>query len=597
MSRLKLLLPRRLRAGITLKLFAITSAVFIAFATAVMVLQSVFFERYYEYRTVRDAKRDLTALAERYHAEAGLYGPGALPGLRPDSGTGQGEYPDADKGAPRYPPYFAAFEKTYYGLTSIVTRVDGMYRITTSGGTGRRDSFRDTGSAGLPFGELPTVLPLPLPQEQTMLLGEAFRYWLTREDLVRRVTVEGRTVVYRLEDLAGNGKVAAADGIPGGGTLVAVAPASTPGDTDWRIVFAVLSLQPVGQANAILRDFYVAFYGLGIVLIVLLSLWYSRRITRPLRRLGRTAERLAKLDFAARTDIGGEDEIGRLGRTMNFLSANLKDTLGQLQEANSRLQAEIEQEKRLERMRREFVSGVSHELKTPLSVIGGYAEGLRDGIGGEAARRRYVDVILEETERMSALVGDMLDLSRLEAGQYELQLSVFDVRALAEATVEKLRRKMDAKGIAVTVAAEGNGTPGGWQVRADRSRIAQVAANLLDNAIRHCPDGGRIAVRLSREQAAAVGLEIWNEGAPIPEEELPRIWEHFYRGDQSRSREGTDAASGGGSGIGLAVVRQLLELHGSDYGVCNTEGGVAFSFRLPAAGEEHGEQRNTAASE
>ena len=240
--------------------------------------------------------------------------------------------------------------------------------------------------------------------------------------------------------------------------------------------------------------------------------------------------------------------------------------------SNDKLKADIEREKQLERMRRDFIAGVSHELKTPLSLISGYAEGLKDNIGNDAKRVHYAEVILEEAQRMSAIVADMLDLSYLESGRYALDWDVFDLHPLLREAAERAEALGERKKVRVNVAfpeTAGESLP----VRGDIKRIGQVLTNLLSNAVRHSVECGtvRLGVSVSEDEAE---ISIHNEGEPIPEEELSRIWVQFYRTDKSRSRES------GGSGIGLAIVRQILVLHGSRYGVRNEAGGVTFSFTL-----------------
>ncbi|WP_317618351.1 sensor histidine kinase [Paenibacillus sp. PL91] len=297
-------------------------------------------------------------------------------------------------------------------------------------------------------------------------------------------------------------------------------------------------------------------------------------LTRPLRSLNELAGRLASLDFSARIRWRRKDEIGELARTLDFLADNLQGALAELHEANDKLREDIEREKALERMRRDFVAGVSHELKTPLSLIGGYAEGLQDNIGAGAKRERYAEVILDETRRMSTIVGDMLDLSHLEAGQYRLNREPFDASELLKESAERAEALGAERNVRISVSLpeEGDGIV---EVAADRFRIGQVLTNLVTNAVRHAPDGGTVTLAASMD-GGDWRLSVHNVGDAIPEEELPRIWGQFYRIDKARARES------GGTGIGLAIVKQILDLHGSRYDVRNEQGGVTFAFTLPA---------------
>jgi signal transduction histidine kinase len=395
--------------------------------------------------------------------------------------------------------------------------------------------------------------------------------WRENAGLVRQVLDLGDTVTF-------TNKIAGA----GSSSIAVVTPLKNAMSTD-HVLLAVSSLQPVGEAASIVRDFYVYFLLLAIALIVLLTYVFSRMISRPLVKLNEAAGRMAQLDFTAKCDAKTRDEIGSLGGTLNFLSQNLNETLGQLHSANEKLKADIENEKRLERLRREFVASVSHELKTPISLIGGYAEGLRDDIVQGERREEYLDVIVEETERMASIVKDMLDLSQLEAGKYNLHKEPFRIGALAGSLTDKMFVELKKRVVCAVELESADAI-----VYGDEFRIGQVLTNLLGNAIKHTPEGGKI--RISTEEGPGSGvpgangtvrIEVYNDGDPIPEADLPYIWDTFYTVDKSGSRE-----IGGGSGIGLAIVKNILTLHGSEFGVRNVSGGVLFYFTLPLVDEE-----------
>ena len=233
-----------------------------------------------------------------------------------------------------------------------------------------------------------------------------------------------------------------------------------------------------------------------------------------------------------------------------------------------RLERALSYAKAAEEERRLLTSNLAHELKTPLAVVHSYAEGLRAHIA-EEKREQYLDTILSEAERMDALVMQMLDLSRLEAGKVKLSRDGFDLRAMAEAGVEKLRPLAEERGLTVTLE------PGeACEVAADESRIAQVTENLLSNALRYAPERSRVRVRVETEGKQAVfRVENPVERAFTPEER-EKVWEPFYRRDKARS--------GGGTGLGLSIVKQIVELHGGTCGLWNTDGGVEFWFTLPS---------------
>jgi two-component system sensor histidine kinase VanS len=338
------------------------------------------------------------------------------------------------------------------------------------------------------------------------------------------------------------------------------------------VIIAITSLQPVGEAAGVIRNLYPYFLAMAVVAIVLLTFLYSRMISRPLVRLNAVATQMANLDFSVRSEVKSQDEIGNLGSTLNFLSQNLDETLRQLHSANRKLTADIEKERQLEQMRKEFVAGVSHELKTPISLISGYAEGLKENIVGEERKGEYLDVIMEEAGRMSDIITDLLDLSQLESMKYKLNVTVFPMGKAIHSILNKMSIDIEKKGIRCELLLPGEEI----HVFGDRLRIGQVLANLLSNAIKHSPPGGNIRVGLSRLPGQSEArIDVFNEGDPIPEDELEQIWDAFYKVEKSRSRET------GGTGIGLAIVSSILLLHDSRFGVSNLTGGVNFYFTLP----------------
>ncbi|MGE5370629.1 MAG: sensor histidine kinase [Solirubrobacterales bacterium] len=236
-----------------------------------------------------------------------------------------------------------------------------------------------------------------------------------------------------------------------------------------------------------------------------------------------------------------------------------------LQQMNLKLQA-------LDDMRREFIAGASHELKTPLSLIKGYAEGLKENVATGADRDLFVDVINDEVRKMEALIGDLLDMCQLESGYGNVRFAPFDLGALVDSVVTEFSGSIAMKELALTVEKDGTE----WQVTADSWRIYHVLANFITNAMLHTRPGNKLTVRLIA-RSEEVQVEVENEGAHIEENEMERIWEPFYRTDKSRNRDL------GGTGLGLAIVRTILNLHHSTYGVRNTEAGVAFYFSLPRA--------------
>jgi signal transduction histidine kinase len=340
-----------------------------------------------------------------------------------------------------------------------------------------------------------------------------------------------------------------------------------PDNSKDEIIFAVSSLQPVNEASAVIKEFYIYFYIGAIALIIILSLVYSNMISKPLLSLNEAASNMAELDFSKKCNIAREDEIGNLANTLNFLSENLNEALNSLKRANIKLEEDIEKERLLEKMRKEFVASVSHELKTPISLISGYTEGLKDGVFEVEEREYYLDVILDESNKMGNLVSDMLDLSQLESGNFKLDKEDFYIDELINSTLKKFSALIKDKNLELHLNLIKR-----IKINADWTRIEQVMTNFITNALRHTCEKGFISVSMEENKGREVCIYVENSGVHIDNEEINKIWDNFYKIDKSRNRKL------GGTGIGLAIVKSILILHGYKYGVENTEKGVRFYF-------------------
>lgn len=334
---------------------------------------------------------------------------------------------------------------------------------------------------------------------------------------------------------------------------------SQDGDGNAEYVFAMTSLQPVNEAVGMLEQYYVYVIIATILLVMLVSFYYSRRISRPLLRMNRVTRQMAGLDFSEDLPITSKDEIGSLSRSINELS-------GRLHAHILRLEEDIEKEKQLERTRKEFISSVSHELKTPLSVIQSCLAILKDGIAPHK-RDYYFQAMEDEVSRMDMLIADMLELAKYESGTYKMNMDSFSIDAVIERTCVKLADELAAKQLHLHTSLPP------VEVMGNELRIEQVIVNFLTNAIRYTPEQQAIHITISKETDSA-RISIENKGARIPDEQLERIWDRFYRGEQSRGR------ATGGTGLGLAISKKILEMHGVPYGAVNTDDGVLFYFHL-----------------
>ena len=303
----------------------------------------------------------------------------------------------------------------------------------------------------------------------------------------------------------------------------------------------------------------------GLITIIIggiIVFFYANRFTKPILELNDIAQRMETLDFSKRYAIQTDDEIEQLGKSINSLS-------DQLDKAISELKEDIEKERRLDKMRKQFVSNVSHELKTPIALIQGYAEGLKLNVNEDEENKNfYCDVIMDEADKMNRLVKDLLDLSQIESGNFKLEIKSFDISMLIENLLDKYTPIFTEKGIQISFEGSGMTSTNG-----DVDRIEQVIINYLNNAVDHVDHNKRIRISLSGEKDK-VRVSVQNSGESIPQEAQDKIWTSFYKVDEARTREY------GGTGLGLSVVKGIMERHGNQFGVENTSDGVAFWFEL-----------------
>lgn len=325
-------------------------------------------------------------------------------------------------------------------------------------------------------------------------------------------------------------------------------------------VIAMTSLQPVDEAVQMIQAYYVYLILFVMILILLLSFYYSKRIARPLLLINRTTKKIAALDFSEKISIASKDEIGDLSQTINELSDTLHSHIKQLRQ-------DIEKEKQLENTRKEFIAGVSHELKTPLSVIKSCISIVRDGVASHK-REHYLEAMENEVNRMDMLIVDMLELAKFESGTYKLKLDAFFIDTVIRQICQQLSLELDKKQLQLHTDL----AP--VEVIANQHRIEQVITNFLTNAIRYSPEKESISIT-AMEEEGSVKVCVENKGVHIEKQHLEKIWGRFYRGEPSRQR------SKGGTGLGLAICKKILDLHGAAYGVANTAEGVLFYFYLP----------------
>ena len=330
------------------------------------------------------------------------------------------------------------------------------------------------------------------------------------------------------------------------------------------------------QRSASISNRFILIVGvftivLGAVVIYLMT----RSITRPVLDLTELSVKMSRLDFSAHYEGGYNDELGQLGESMNTMSDELEKTINDLQGTNEELKKSLEYRERMDDMRNDFISSVSHDLKTPIALIQGYAEGLKDGMAEDPeSRDYYCGVIMDEAGRVNQMVRKLLTLNEIEYGSEKPSLSVFDISELLKDMAASYEGKAASEGITVDVSA----SP--CLVSADEFMIEEVVNNYLSNAfhyVKEGPDGRRIRIYTEGgedESCGTVRVCVFNTGEGIPEEDIDQIWDKFYRADKARSREY------GGNGIGLSIVRAIINGHGRSCGVTNTEDGPVFWFEL-----------------
>ncbi|WP_258359610.1 cell wall metabolism sensor histidine kinase WalK [Moorella sulfitireducens (nom. illeg.)] len=442
--------------------------------------------------------------------------------------------------------------------------------------------------------------------------------------------------------------------------LTVAVPVRVNGD----VTGAVILFAPQASLSAAMAavDRLILYAGLGAVLLAtILAIFAARRVTRPLKQMNRIALNMAQGDFSGRVPVTSGDEIGRLARSFNNLSAELAQSITALSrekeklnrvvrgitdgvlafELNGRVlfsnpQAEkllnlqlvpgmslpaalvaplqaavggegttgeikwgqqviavraaplpdeetraqaavailqdVTKQKQLDQLRREFLASVSHELRTPLSFIQGYAEALADGMASsEKERQEYSGIILAEARRLRRLIEDLFDLNKMAAGHLALDLAPIAMGELLTRVARKYQPLLADQNLSLTMEI----APSLPLIKGDAVRLEQVVINLLDNARHHTPAGGKITIAAT-QVGTELKVSIADTGHGIPPEDLPYIWERFYKVDKSRSRRD------GGSGLGLAIVKSLVEAHGGRVEVESTPGkGSIFSFFLP----------------
>lgn len=338
---------------------------------------------------------------------------------------------------------------------------------------------------------------------------------------------------------------------------------------DNEILIIQSPIAPIKESVEVIKSLYIYIGLISIIIGMIVAFIFSKQFSKPIVELKNIAKKMGKLDFTYKYKVKSNDEIGELGKTINFLSDKLNLTITELNVANEELKKDIEKEKKIDTMRKEFISNVSHELKTPISLIQGYAEGLKDNVTiDEESKNSYCDVIIDESKKMDRLVKELLQLSKLESGAVKIKITKFSLSKLIENLIYKYNNILLERKIIIRFSETKN-----IYAYGDENKIEQVIVNFLNNAIDHLDNKKEIHLNIINIDEK-IKIEIKNSGKLISNEEMNKIWDSFYKVDKSRNREY------GGTGLGLSIVKAILNLHKNDYGVYNVEDGVVFWFEL-----------------
>ncbi len=322
--------------------------------------------------------------------------------------------------------------------------------------------------------------------------------------------------------------------------------------------------------SADISNRFLACIGLAAIILSAFVISYvSGKVTKPIWELVNISERMTHLDFDAKYKIAGKNEIALLGDHMNQLSTTLEETISELKTANNELQSDLQKKTEIDEMRKEFLSNMSHELKTPIALIQGYAEGLKESIhDDEESKDFYCDVIMDEANKMNTLVKNLLELNQIESGNESIVMERFDVTELIKNCIQSVDILLKQDDIRIVFDED---QP--VYVWSDEFKTEQVFRNYLSNAIHYAAGQKMIEVKIEKN-GGTVRITVFNTGDPIAEDAIPQLWTKFYKVDKARTREY------GGSGIGLSIVKAVMDSINQKYGVQNYDNGVAFWFEL-----------------
>lgn len=324
--------------------------------------------------------------------------------------------------------------------------------------------------------------------------------------------------------------------------------------------------QSANLGMKVLKKILPALGGVTFAAALLIAGFFSRYITGPVLKVNEASKRMVKLDFQKPYPETRSDEIGILGENLNYLAERLQETLEELRGKNQILQNEIEREREAERRQLDFFAAVSHELKTPVTVLKGQLQGMIAGIGGYRDRDKYLRRSYEVTVSMEGMIGEILDISRISSNGFSPERKEVELREVAEGVLREWEDAATDRGLNIWKEF-GEDT----RICGDQSLLTKAVSNLIGNAVKYTPEDGDIWVRSFHADGKLV-FSVENNAEHIPQEEIPKLFEPFYRRERSRSRRV------GGSGLGLYIVKMIAKLHNFEYEFVNTKRGVKISI-------------------
>jgi len=334
-------------------------------------------------------------------------------------------------------------------------------------------------------------------------------------------------------------------------------------DANGTIIGAMFLHVDMSRTNASVRQVYmdVLLSALcGVILAFLAVTYITNRMTKPIIDMNNAVKRFSRGEFDARVSLAGHDEVSQLGESFNEMA----------DEINA-----------LEQSRRSFVANVSHELRSPLTSMRGFLEAMQDGTIPPEDQGKYLDIVIGECKRMTGMVNDLLDLARIESGAYELKIEPFDINELVIRTLLTFEARVNARHIEVDMDFQNERT----LVEGDSAQIAQVIRNLVDNAIKFSPEGGKLTLGIRADKGRAI-VSVKDEGEGIREEDLPYVFDRFFKGEKAHTPAGSS------TGLGLSIVRRIMEQHGQEITAASPPGeGACFTFTLKLSEQQNRETR------